>query len=320
VPYVAFLRPNTDVTSVRANEVLEANEKASSLIVDAGIHFTVIDMNNSLDPFKVVVVQNPVNLPEDYILKLEAYVNKGGRLMVEGIPDERLQKLIGIDIDKSVKPQPAFIRIDPEIMPDPIPTDIYSRENVQFVKLLEKTKTFAAVVLPMNFGTNHRISHRQSPPMEDVSEYPAITIRNYGEGNVVYFAYPVFTDYTISGNTQNRKIFKSTFNRLVDQKERLIEVKAAVNIEVSVFEQPGRMIVHLIHGGQSRRSSNFEEPIMDEYPLVEGANITMPENLVKGKSIRFAEKDGTISDIKFRDGLAEIPIPEFSIYTVLIIE
>ncbi len=44
VPYVAFLRPNTDVKSVRANEVLEANEKASSLLTDAGIHFSVIDL------------------------------------------------------------------------------------------------------------------------------------------------------------------------------------------------------------------------------------------------------------------------------------
>lgn len=320
VPYVAFLRPNTDVTAVRANEVLEANEKASSILVDAGIHFTVIDMKNSLDLFKVVIVQNLVDLPEAYIEKLETYVIKGGRLMVEGLPGDKLQKLIGIELDQSVKPQPAFIRIDPEIMPDPLPTDIYSRENVQFVRLIDKTKIFASIALPMNFGTPHRISHRQSPPMEEVSDYPAITIRNLGEGKVVYFAFPVFTDYTVSGNTQNRKIFKSTFNRLVEKTERLVEVKAAVNMEVSVFEQPNRMIVHLVHGGQSRRSSNFEEPIIDEYSIVKGTVVIMPENLVKGKSIRFAEKDGVISDIKFRDGVAEIPLPEFSIYTALIIE
>jgi hypothetical protein len=320
VPYVAYLRPNTDVKSVRANEVLEANERASSLLIDAGIHFTVIDLNSNLDPFKVVIVQNPDNLPESYIQKLENYVNNGGQLMVEGVPGDKLRELIGIKMDKSVEPQPAFIRINPEVMPDPIPTDIYSREDVQFVKLLDHTKTFTSLVLPMNFGTNHRISHRQSPPMETVSEFPAITIRSAGKGEIVYFAYPVFTDYATSGNTQNRKIFKSTFNSLVERKDRLVEVKAPVNIEVSVFEQPDRMMVHLVHGPQSRRSSNFEEPIMDEYPIVKGASITMPEKLVKEKKIHLAVKDGFITDINYQDGIAEIQIPEFSIYTVLVIE
>ena len=320
VPYVAFLRPNTDVKSVRANVVLEANEKASSLLTDAGIHFTVIDINSNLEPFKVVIVQNPENLTESYIQKLDNYVEKGGILMVEGIPGKKLQELIGIKIDDSVEPQPAFIHVDPEVLPDPIPTDIYSREAVQFVRLLDNTETFAPIVLPMNFGTNHKISHRQSPPSDKISEFSAITKRNVGDGEIVYFAYPVFTDYAISGNTQNRKIFESTFNTLVEQKERLVDVNAPVNIEVSVFEQQNRIIVHLVHGPQSRRSSNFEEPIMDEYPIVKGAMITMPEDLVKGKSIRFAEKDGTISNIEFVEGLAEISIPEFSIYTVLVIE
>ena len=172
----------------------------------------------------------------------------------------------------------------------------------------------------MNFGTNHRISHRQSPPMDKVSEFPAITIRSAGKGEIVYFAYPVFTDYVTSGNTQNRKIFKSTFNRLVERKDRLVEVSAPVNIEVSVIEQPDRMMVHLVHGSQSRRSSNFEEPIMDEYPIVKGASITIQEKLVKGKKIHFAEKAGFITDLIYHNGIAEIQIPEFSIYTVLVIE
>ncbi len=156
--------------------------------------------------------------------------------------------------------------------------------------------------------------------MDKVSEFPAITKRNVDDGEIVYFAYPVFTDYVISGNTQNRKILRSTFNGLVEQKERLVEVNAPVNIEVSVFEQANRMMVHLVHGSQSRRSSNFEEPVMDEYPIVKGASITMPENLVKRKTIRFAEKEGSITDIKYHNGIAEIQIPEFSIYTVLVIE
>jgi len=265
-------------------------------------------------------VQNPDNLPDSYIQKLEAYVKNGGKLMIEGVPGEKLQQLAGIKIDDAVEPQPAFIRIDPEVLPDPIPTDIYSRENIQFIKLLENTKTIAPIVLPMNFGTNHRISHRQSPPMDKVSEFPAITKKSIGDGEIVYFAYPVFTDYVTSGNTQNRKIFESTFKGLVKKEERLTDASAPVSLEVSVFEQPNRMMVHLVHGPQSRRSSNFEEPIMDEYPIVKGAMITMPENLVKGKSVGFAEKDGTITDIKFKDGYAEIPVPEFSIYTVLVIE
>jgi Hypothetical glycosyl hydrolase 6 len=320
VPYVAYLRPNTSMNSVQANEAMESNERASSVLVDAGIHFTVIDMNNSLDPYKVVIVQNPADLPETYIHKLEAYVKTGGKLMVEGLPGERLQKLAGIKLDKDVKSQPAFIRIDPTVMPDPIPTDIYSRENVQFVKSLDESKTFASIVLPMNFGTDHKISHRQSPPMEDVSDYPAITMRSLGEGTIVFFAFPVFTDYAVSGNSQNRKIFKSTFNRIVEPGDRLVEVKAPVNIEVSVFEQPNRTMVHLIHGGQGRRASNFEDPIMDETSIVKGAIVTMPEDLVKGKTIRFAEKDGVISGVQYKNGLAEILIPEFSIYTALVIE
>ena len=319
-PYVAFLRPNTKGSSVRADEALEKNEKTSSTLTDAGIHFTVIDINNDLDPYKVVIIQNPDNLPTSYLQRLEAFVNSGGKLLVEGIPDKNMQELMGISIDQSVTPQPAFIHINPEILPDPIPTDIYSRENVQFVRLIDGTKSLAPLVMPINFGTNHRVGHRQAPAMDKVSEFPAITVRGLGKGKAVYFAYPVFTDYAKSANTQNRKIFKSVFNNVVDKKDRLIEVEAPVNIEVSVFDQPGRKIVHLVHGPQSRRSSNFNEPVMDEYPVVKGAVVKMQENMIKGKTIKFGEKEGQIEEINFSDGIAEIPVPEFSIYTVLVIE
>ncbi len=319
-PYVAFLRPNTKGSSIKADDALVKNEKASSLLIDAGIHFTVIDVNSSLAPFKVLIIENPNNLSGAYLEKLETFISNGGKLIVEGTLDENMQKLLGVSIDKNVKSQPAFIRIDPKVLPDPIPTDIYSREDVQFVKLTAGTESHAPLVMPMNYGTNHRVGHRQAPAKEETSGYPAITIRNIGQGKAIYFPYPVFKDYGESANTQSRKIFKSTFNNVVPAKDRLVEVKAPVNIELSVFDQPNRKMVHLIHGTQGRRSSNLNDPIMDEYPIVKGAIIRMPENMVKGKTIRFAEKDGHIKNITYSNGIAAIHIPEFSIYTVLVIE
>ena len=63
-------------------------------------------------------------------------------------------------------------------------------------------------------------------------------------------------------------------------------------------------------------AQNVSDTRLLSNPAISENNIAF----VYAEDLWIAEKDGSISDITFKDGIAEILIPEFSIYTVLVIE
>ena len=70
----------------------------------------------------------------------------------------------------------------------------------------------------------------------------------------VFDSYPVFTDYAVSGNTQNRKIFKSTFNRLVD-----------LVMTQSPYQTSGR-VFWIVDGGSAHHRNTFPTRLSSMYP------------------------------------------------------
>jgi len=314
VPYVALLKQS---------------EQSCAALIDAGIHFDVIDESQDLTPYKALVVPDISKLDKDYADKIARYVEKGGSLLAGGDPtNSPLARVLGIVRDFHSDPEPAYLRINNDTLPTPPGTNLFSYHNVIPVKALDRRDVLAPLVWQMNHGTVHHVSHRQSPPMDRPSDSAAITEHRYGKGIAAYVAAPVFDIYATMGYTAMREIVSDLLERLIVPEDRVAEIETPASLEVSVNRQGERLIVHLVHCPQGRRGGSsftegeyvLREPIIDGMPSVSNAVLKMPAALLKGRTVTEIISGAELSNVTVSGDVASIRVPDFSIGTVLVIE
>ena len=314
VPYVAYLRQNL---------------KASAALIDSGIHYNVVDEEMPLEPYKALVIPMAHKLSDDYLPKLEAFVQRGGKLIIYGNPSKKLQALLGVEKQdvKIVKAsekddiEGAFVRNRNKVLPSVAAMDILVKQPIVAVKTIGDTKEIAPLVWQMNHGTSHRLSHWQSPPMDEVSGYAAITHRKLGKGEIMYSPLSIMEAYVKDGFTQMRHIFKDMFQKVVPLEDRLVEVEGKTNLEVSVMEQGARSVIHLVHAPQARRASEHSQPIINEFPVVRGTLLKINKDLVKNRKLRIVTDNlKELAPFKEESDLVYYQVPDFTINTVFVLE
>ncbi len=316
VPYVAYLRQDL---------------KASSTIIDSGIHFNVVDEEMPLDPYKALVIPMASKLSDNYLQKLEGYINNGGKLIIYGNPSKKLQAILGVekyDLDipiVSIKDNEnltgAFIRNRNKVLPTAAAMDIMVKQPIVAVRPTENTQEIAPLVWQMNHGTTHRLSHQQSPPMDDVSGYSAITYRTLGKGEIIFCPLSVMEAYAKDGFTQMRHIFKDMFQKVVKPEERLVEVESMIGIEVSVMQQENKTVIHLVSGLQSRRATLEPMPVIDGFPMVQEAILKINKDLVNNRTLKIVTDNLIeLSPLNEEDNQVIYQIPDFKINSVFVLE
>jgi len=322
-PYV------TDSESIPYVALLKQNETTCTAMIDAGIHFDVIDATQDLTPYAAVVVPDGSKIDAAYVGRLDRYVRQGGRILVTGKPIAELAALLGVRIVGDA--EPSYIRVEHDTLPTPIATDIYTYEKVVVADALEGTRVLAPLVWPLNHGTTHE-SRRQSPPFDVVSGHAAVTLRKVDRGQAAYVAAPLFDIYAAWGYTPMRQILSDVLQSMIPPAERLVQVESPASLEVSLNRQGGRVIIHLVHCPQSRRTaSSFREkngegdfinrePMIDGMPTIRGAALRVAESLIRGKQVRELRSGRPLTLGRAEDGAVTIALPDFEISAVLVAE
>ncbi|HSW47291.1 MAG TPA: alpha-amylase family protein [Phycisphaerae bacterium] len=316
VPYVALHRPSEV-------KLLNADEDCRALL-DAAVHFTILDPTQDLSPFKALVIPDAAKVTADEVARLRPFVEAGGRLLLMGKLSDELAEMAGVRLQD--RPEPGYIRIDPRVLPSPPAMDIYTYYDAFAAEPLEGTKVLAPLVWQLQHGTGFQ-SRRQSPPDDKVSGFAAITWCSRGKGQVVYCGAPLTRVYGTWGYTAMRQILKDLLDYMIPLGERLVDVKANVPLEVSLNRQGERLIVHLVHCPQSRLAASswnkddyvHRQPVVDGMPAVVGAQVSLPAGMVRERPVRVypANYETTVLEM---GGRSFITVPGFSIRTVLVIE
>ncbi len=312
VPYVALLRQN---------------ETACAALIDAGLHFDVIDTTQDLAPYAFVFISDGFGIDAAYAATLDKYVRNGGRLLVTGKPTKELADLLGVRVVG--EDEPGFLRHDGRAFAPMLATDFYTYEKVVVADAVGNARTVAPLVWPMNHGTIHH-SRRQSPPMEKESGHAAVTVREVEKGCAWFSAVPLFDVYAAWGYTPMRQVLEGAVLRAIRPEDRLIQVEAPVSLEVSLNRQGERLIAHLVHCPQSRRTgSSFRgkeddfinrEPMIDGMPTVAGARLHMAAKLLKGRQVRVLATGKRLTPNSSEKGAVTFEVPDFQISTVLVAE
>jgi hypothetical protein len=216
--------------------------------------------------------------------KLEAYLASGGALIAsfESGMNEDMDtftlKALGVRL-KSGGPRDLkgelvrgrhFMRGDyaEYVLPQgPLARGLPETEHVMYIRGMDVeaepgVEVLASKVLPYFDRTyQHFCSHRQTPSSGKIG--PPAIVHN---GRTIYFAHPIFTQYSRNAPRWCKALFLNALGLLLP--EPLVRHDGPTTLQVTVNEQAAerRWVVHLLHYIPERRSQDIDV-IEDVIPL-----------------------------------------------------
>jgi hypothetical protein len=304
-PYVAVLRRKVSLIPA---------------ITDNSWHYNVLDETQDISKYKALFIMDASRVEDDYVVKLKDYINNGGNVIICGNPTEKIAELAGVRISDKEE-ESAYIANRSGVLKSAIQMDVFVKEKFVACQALEGTQTITPMVWQMNHGTNHNMSHRQSPAMDERSEYAGITLRKIGKGKVIFSPAPLFHQYAKDGNEEMARILNDMFEMVVPESDRLVEVEGKVNLEVSVMKKNDKNVIHLIHCPQARRASTIKYPVISEFPTIKNQILKLNKSFVNKRKLKVITNDMVVLEpIKTEGEHVIYQLPEFEINMSLLLE
>lgn len=298
-----------------------------------GYQFDIIDTMSDFNKYKLLVLPDNIPVNKSLNAKLEAYIKNDGKVIAtfeSGFSEDKLRYNF---LDAGIKLKEEQIKtidgdlargritvcneyIDYILPKGEIGNGLPETEHVMYAKGLEikpnsNTSILANIIKPYFDRTyEHFCSHRQTPSSGEVEG--AGIVKN---GNVIYFANPIFSVYNIRGAKWYKTLMKNAVDMLL--KDKIIEHNGPSTLFVSINsqEKSNRYIAHYLNYIPERGCQEIDI-IEDVIPLYNVRSKVRINKKVKKVQlvpqcvdIQYVEKDGTVEyDIEKINGHQMISI------------
>jgi len=246
-------------------EMSEASEGAMKMLLELKHQFNIIDPEEDFQKYEVLILPDTGRISEETVTKLQGFLDARGKLLLsyEATLNHETKEFscpgIGVKYVQPSTYSPDFIHLG-ETLSHTLPNlDFVMYERGAYVKPMDGTETLAEVYNPyFNRTFKAFTSHFQSP-VDRKSPYPAVTRRE----NIVYVYSPIFQAYYQHGYYVYKSIVENCLKLLLPR--RFVNSNAPPSSEVSLMEQPGRLIAHIVNYQPQRRGKHVEY-IEEAYP------------------------------------------------------
>ncbi|MFE5322609.1 family 10 glycosylhydrolase [Paenibacillus sp. NPDC056579] len=274
VKHIALIADNTSNWYYDKDDA--ATFGAAKMLIEGHHQFDIYYNDNfpDLSGYRAVVLPDTVKLSEQSAERLKQFVRNGGLLLAEGAATYDKQKknflladVLGVKYLERTPYSFAYLT-ENEALWEGI-ARIPQLVEAEFVKAMATTaKTLSYVQWPLTVPAVNRAFRHPMPPAGNISDFPGISVNEYGKGIALYIAAPVFRSYWHSNHFWVRRIV----NNLLDQYDayKLYEVAAPTHVEANMMEKEGRKYLHLInfqsiHAGE--KSTAYYNPIEQITPV-----------------------------------------------------
>ena len=247
-----------------------------------------------LDKYKVILAPELTSEDAYDNERLIEYVRNGGVLYLSGGDCKSLLKeLIGADIVGRTKENIVYV------VPKEALCDVFGHYNEKYplhfnaaspiVEGIDGESVLATLKLPYTARSESKFASIHSDPPGRATEYPAIVVKGYGKGKVIWSALPfeceTLYDY--------REIFAALIKKL-SGKSFVSDSDAPDDVEITAFETEGGVILHSVllntkkvarHVGKINVSLQLKGPAKEVIGIPDGAPI---EFMTDGCSVSFA--------------------------------
>lgn len=255
-----------------------------SMLQESANQFDIIDSFSDFSAYKVLILPDTIPVSEEFALKLEKYIEGGGKIIASfesGLNAEKTGfnlKALGVrmkqDQTLTLEGKPArgevYARADyaDYLLPKgEIAKGLPETEHVMYIKgleveALEGSEVLADAILPyFNRTYKNFCSHRQAPSSGKVG-YQGI-VRN---GSVIYFAHPIFTQYNQNAPRWCKQLFLNALSMLMPEPILVHDGPTTMMATVNEQADEKRWVVHLLHYISQRRCKDIDV-IEDVIPL-----------------------------------------------------
>jgi len=249
--------------------VARSDEGLTNMLEELHCQFDTLDLESDFSRYKIIILPDVHRFDELLSDKVKAYLATGGKLILShesGLDLAGRQFALaelGLDYEAPSPNQgnkgDYFEALDG--LNEGIPPMVhFSYAPGSMVKAQAGTNVLARIWKPY-FDRNylHFSSHRQTP-YERPTDYAAVAQK----GNVIYISFPVFSGYALHSYEIQKLLVRNCMQRLLSNP--LIKTDAPSTAEVTVTEQPGRRIVHVLHYPAERRCPDLDI-VEDVIPL-----------------------------------------------------
>lgn len=314
---IAVLSSESEHGAVGGHAENAADVGAGRVLLEEHLLFDLIHRDIPFDAYRALILPDDIRVDEDLRAKLEAYLEKGGRVMLTGesglAPDGHGFALdIGADYAGASPYVPDFI-LPAEGLRAPYvnsPHVVYLRS--QRVRARDSAASLGDVHDPwFNRTWEHFCSHQHAPPRPEPSGYDCGVCR----GNAMYLAHPVFSLYGSFGAVPHREYIANCIRRLLGAPRVETNLPSTARLNLTRQADEGRDILHLLHantihrggsipmsGGNVSKKPAGVEVIEDLLPLHDVQVILRPDRPVssvrlepQGVDVPFSQRDGAVS-------------------------
>jgi len=313
-----------------------SDEGVMRMLMELHIPFDFIQLTDSLDKYKLVILPDEVKISEDFSLKLSSYLANGGHILATNHSADETS--MGIKILAENEFCPSYAVIDEDFCKeslassDKLINEKPASDDYHFPQLSEHEDKAHPYIEPLEYvfyepgvyvesslpvksyigkpyfnRTADCFSSHRHFPFEKTTDYPAVLLN----GKIGYCAYPIFRDYMINGNRIYRDIFATLLNSLLPAP--IIKTDAPTCSEITVREQAGRTLVHVLSYIAERRTRTIDV-IDTRLPLY---NIKLALREAEPYTNAYCVRTGEKLPIIRKDGYAYVSVPCIDGYEIV---
>jgi len=311
----------------------DADIGANRVLLEGHLLFDVLDAEMDFSPYKVIILPDNVTVSESLKNKLNKYLAGGGKLFLTGQS--------GLDADKKqfVFDIGAQHAGDNEFAPNYcLPTDalrpsfvnspmvMYCRS--QNIKVTTGKSLGQVYNSYFNRSYKHFCSHQHTPNQPQPSGFDCGVLN----GNILYLAHPVFTNYRAFGAVAYKDYIVKAIKLLLGNDITLTDnLPSPARVTVMEQKQDRRYILHLLYAPTITRGGNLQH---DKHLLVtprDPGEINVIEDVIPLHNIHASvkvpqtvkkvtlEPQGRDIPFEMRDGRVSVKVDSFEVHQMVVL-
>jgi hypothetical protein len=233
---------------------------ASRILLETQQMFDIIDWDNDLSHYKLLILPDVIRLNDDQAECLQTFVQNGGKIIATH------QSLLKQDTNEFALSfqakisgqrdfEPDYLKISDALNPE---GDIVKNPFVIYQRGIS-VKSTGATVLAQTFDPHFNrswkqfCSHQHTPYKDEPSEESDGILE---DGSIIYFAHPLFKEYYNSGQPLLKYALRNAIRRLLPQSPIRVNLPSSGRISWMKSDQPKRELIHLLYAQPQLRGNS----------------------------------------------------------------
>jgi hypothetical protein len=303
-----------------------------SVLMERDIPFNIVYPNAEISEYQLIILDDKITLDKPLAIKLKAFVNEGGSLIVEAgaaqfgtSAGDLISEVLGITSQgKTGQPAQYISDLDGRLRTNMGEDELIVEGEACKVKV---TSAKPLAFLRYDFSTRSPDKNIMInlPPAQTRSDDPAVTVNQFGQGRAMFIACPL-TANELKGHKSRWDDAREFPMQLAENLARfmipkpLLPGNTPAGIEVVINAKDNRHMVHLLNNYVTGQYIDNRRGVLKLANIPITLNEQRIGRVKKAFSPGITGKENIELPLHREGPWVEVRIPEMSVYELIILE